>query len=203
MCFKTVFFFFSSFYDSANRIGSLRSQTQYSDISFERRSPKTLRLSIIKHSNGTTIQPNKTQITLNRLEKRSLQNGNAKRANYNQSLSSNKSLNLTNKKSAQLNETDKKEINSNLNDQENNEENEEKNNQNENSSTSNQNEKGNQIKFPSIEKLIEGELRKLNKTKHLSPKLIRRNTAIEIDDYRPKFSKIAQNHKLIFSDSIG
>lgn len=100
--------FFSHCLNSVNRIGSLRSQTQYSDISFEKRSPKaTIRLSIRQHPNGTYIQPN-AQIALDGLYKeknnnnQNYQNGNARINLNNQSSFSNKSS----PKSAQSNHPD-------------------------------------------------------------------------------------------------
>lgn len=95
-----------------NRIGSLRSQTQYSDISSEKRSPRpTVRLSI-KQSNGSATKANNLQITLNGLGtvKANGQNGNARsRSLHNKSMSCRASPNLKveHTKSAQLDEADR------------------------------------------------------------------------------------------------
>lgn len=82
-----------------NRIGSLRSQTQFSDISSEKRSPKTtIKLPIKQNSTKNTIKST-AQIKSNGLtfndvnnnEIESHQNGNVKKIFNNQSLSGNRS----------------------------------------------------------------------------------------------------------------
>ena len=91
---------------SVNRIGSLRSQTQYSDISSEKRSPRpTVRLSI-KQSNGGTMQANNLQITLNGLGRTKSygQNGKTRSRSLNQSNKTGPTLKVERTKSAQPNE---------------------------------------------------------------------------------------------------
>lgn len=62
-----------------------------------------------------------------------------------------------------------------------------------------------QAEFPKLEKLIQVEIKKFE-NKNGTRKLIRCNTAIEIDNYcatKQNNSKFVQNHKLIFSESVG
>lgn len=114
---KQSFEFYSnlchSVLSSVNRIGSLRSQTQYSDISSEKRSPRTtVRLSI-KQSNGSATQANNLQITLNAplngLGTAKANGQNARSRSLNKSMSCSKaspSLKVERTKSAQPDEAD-------------------------------------------------------------------------------------------------
>lgn len=107
--YKTIALIFALSISSVNRIGSLRSQTQYSDISSEKRSPRTtVRLSI-KQSNGATKQANNLQITVNGLGRTKSYgpNGNARSRSLNQSNCDNKAgsnLKVERTKSAQPDE---------------------------------------------------------------------------------------------------
>lgn len=189
-------------------------QTQYSDISVEKRSPKTtVKLSIKQHSNGRTIQPNSSQIIVNGLNKD--KNNNNQNAN-NQLLSSNKSPNLKkttseptepvqsyklNVDQSRISLNDNQDKISDISDEFKNSKKQDQFNFDSTQLTNVSKDNRNQVEYPKLEKLIQNELKKLN-NKQLSHKLIRCNTTVEIDDYTSR-PKITQNRKLIFNQTIG